>query len=139
MFPSSKVSAFLSHLLEECTNNNSKDPLGAIKFARKALRHLRACQAGIPDDGTEFPSQPYIAGVTSRAKIATAEARQRLVLVGKGTLVPLISSWTHCSVNYLLFYSEDTDHSYAASTLSDEEHAALLDAAMRFPDKQVQT
>ena len=91
MFPSSKVSAFLSHLLEECTNNNSKDPLGAIKSARKALRHLR-CQVGIPDDGTEFPSQPYIAGVTSRAKIATTEARQRLVLVGKGKIVPLISS-----------------------------------------------
>ncbi len=137
MFPSSKFSAFLSHLLEECTNNNSKDPLGAIKSARKALRHLRACQAGIPDDGTEFPSQPCIAGVTSRAKTATTVARQRLVLVGKAKLVPLNSSCTHCVVNYLLFYSEDTDHSYAASTLSDEEYAALLDAAMRFPDKQV--
>ena len=91
VFPSSKVSAFLSHLLEECTNNNSKDSLGAIKSARKALRHLRGCQAGIPDDGTEFPSQPYIAGVTSRAKIATTDARQRLVLVGKAKLVPLNS------------------------------------------------
>ena len=92
MFPSSKVSAFLSYLLEECTNNNSKDPLGAIKSARKALRHLRACQGGIPDDGTDFPSQPYIVGVTSRAKTATASARQRLVLVGKAKLVPLNSS-----------------------------------------------
>ena len=92
VFPSSKVSAFLLHLLEECTNNNSRDPLGAIKSARKALRHLRACQASIPDDGTEFPSQPYIAGVTSRAKTATTEARQRLVLVGKAKLVPLNSS-----------------------------------------------
>ena len=137
MFPSSKVSAFLSHLLEECTNNNSKDPLGAIKSARKALRHLRACQAGIPDDGTEFPSQPYIAGVTSRAKIATTDARQRLVLVGKAKFVSLNS--THCVVNLFLFKSEATNQSYAASTLSDEEYAALLDAAMCFPDKQVQS
>ena len=92
MFPSSKVSAFLSHLLEECTQNHNKDPLGAIKSARKALRHLKACQAGIPDDGTDFPCQPYIAGVTSRAKIATTEARQRFVLVGKAKLVPLNST-----------------------------------------------
>ena len=51
------------------------------KSARKALRHLRACQAGIPDDEAKFPSQPYIAGVTSRATAATAEARQWLVAV----------------------------------------------------------
>ncbi len=76
VFPSSKVSAFLSHILADCTASNSKDPLGAVKSARKALRHLRACQVGIPEEGTEFPSQPYIAGVTSRAKTATAEARQ---------------------------------------------------------------
>ncbi|KAL3137364.1 hypothetical protein ABBQ32_006894 [Trebouxia sp. C0010 RCD-2024] len=44
-------------------------------------RNWRACQAGIPDDGAKFPSQPYIAGVTSRAKTATAEARQWLVAV----------------------------------------------------------
>ena len=81
VYPSSKVSAFLSHILEECTANSSKDPLGAVKSARKALRHLRACQAGIPDDEAKFPSQPYIAGVTSRAKTATAEARQWLVAV----------------------------------------------------------
>ena len=64
------------------------------KVSKKALRHLRACQAGIPDDGTDFPtsSQPYIAGVTSRAKTATIDARQRLVLVGKAKLVPLNSS-----------------------------------------------
>ena len=61
--------------------SNSKDPHGAVKSARKALRHLRACQAGIPDDEAKFPSQPYIAGVTSRAKAATAEARQWLVAV----------------------------------------------------------
>ena len=61
------------------------------------------------------------------------------MLVGKAKLVPLNSSSTHCVVKYLLFYSEDTDHSYAASTLSDEEYAALLDAAMRFPDKQVRS
>ena len=60
------------------------------------MRHLRACQAGIPDDGTEFPSQPYIAGVTSQAKTATTEARQRLVLVGKAKLVPLNKLNTLC-------------------------------------------
>ena len=81
VFPSSKVSAFLSHILADCTASSSKDPHGAVKSARKALRHLRACQAGIPDDGAKFPSQPYIAGVTSRAKTATAEARQWLVAV----------------------------------------------------------
>ncbi|KAL3156263.1 hypothetical protein ABBQ32_012537 [Trebouxia sp. C0010 RCD-2024] len=69
VFPSSKVSAFLSHILADCTASSSKDPHGAVKSARKALRHLRACQAGIPDDGAKFPSQPYIAGVTSRAKM----------------------------------------------------------------------
>ena len=67
MFPSSKVSAFLSHILADCTARSSKDPHGAVKSARKALRHLRACQAGIPDDGAKCPSQPYIAGVTSYA------------------------------------------------------------------------
>ena len=81
MFPSSKVSAFLSHILAHCTASSSKDPHGAVKSERKALRHLRACQTGIPEDGTEFPSQPYIAGVTSRAKTATAEARQWSVIV----------------------------------------------------------
>ncbi|KAL3156250.1 hypothetical protein ABBQ32_012525 [Trebouxia sp. C0010 RCD-2024] len=79
------------------------------KAARKALRHLRACQAGIPDDEAKFPSQPYIAGVTSRAKTATAEARQ----------------------------CEAADPSCSASTLSNEEYASLLEAAKRFPDKQV--
>ncbi len=81
VYSRSKVSAILQSILEECTANNSKDPLGAVKSARKALRHLRACQVGIPDDGTEFPSQPYIAGVTSRAKTVTAEARQWSVAV----------------------------------------------------------
>ena len=81
VFPSSKVSAFLSHILADCMARSSKDPHGAVKSARKALRHLRACQAGIPDDEAKFPSQPYIAGVTSRAKAATAEARQWLVAV----------------------------------------------------------
>ena len=60
VFPSSKVSAFLSHILADCTASSSKDPHGAVKSARKALRHLRACQAGIPDDEAKFPSQPYI-------------------------------------------------------------------------------
>ncbi|DBB06124.1 TPA: hypothetical protein ACH3X3_009680 [Trebouxia sp. C0006] len=109
VLPSSKVSAFLSHILADCTASSSKDPHGAVKSARKALRHLRACQAGIPDDEAKFPSQPYIAGVTSRAKAATAEARQ----------------------------CEEADPSCSASTLSNEEYASLLDAAMRFPDKQV--
>ncbi|KAL3134335.1 hypothetical protein ABBQ38_006592 [Trebouxia sp. C0009 RCD-2024] len=109
VFPSSKVSAFLSHILADCIASSSKDPRGAVKSARKALRHLRACQAGIPDDEAKFPSQPYIAGVTSRAKAATAEARQ----------------------------CEEADPSCSASTLSNEEYASLLDAAMRFPDKQV--
>ena len=81
VYPSSKVSAFLSHILADCIASSSKDPLGAVKSARKALRHLKACQVGIPDEGTEFPSQPYIAGVTSRAKTATAEARQWSVAV----------------------------------------------------------
>ncbi|KAL0037583.1 hypothetical protein WJX77_003742 [Trebouxia sp. C0004] len=66
-------------------------------------------KVGIPEEGTEFPSQPYIAGVTSRAKTATAEARQ----------------------------CEEADPSCSASTLSNEEYASLLDAAMRFPDRQV--
>ncbi|KAL3144258.1 hypothetical protein ABBQ32_004031 [Trebouxia sp. C0010 RCD-2024] len=109
VFPSSKVSAFLSHILADYTASSSKDPHGAVKSARRALRHLRACQAGIPDDEAKFPSQPYIAGVTSRAKTATAEARQ----------------------------CEEADPSCSASTLSNEEYASLLDAAMRFPDKQV--
>ncbi|KAL3144589.1 hypothetical protein ABBQ32_004313 [Trebouxia sp. C0010 RCD-2024] len=109
VYPSSKVFAFLQSILEECTASNSKDPLGAVKSARKALRHLRACQVGIPEEGTEFPSQPYIAGVTSRAKTATAQAR-------------------HC---------EGADPSSSASTLSNEEYASLLEAAMRYPDKQV--
>ncbi|KAL3154348.1 hypothetical protein ABBQ32_013828 [Trebouxia sp. C0010 RCD-2024] len=109
VFPSSKVSAFLSHILADCTASGSKDQHGAVKSARKALRHLRGCQAGIPDDGAKFPSQPYIAGVTSRAKTATAEARQ-------------------CG---------EADPSCSASTLSNEEYASLLDSAMRFPDKQV--
>ena len=81
VFPSSKVSAFLSHILADCTASSSKDPHGAVKSARKALRHLRACQAGIPDEGVDFPSQPYIVGVTSRARTATAEARQWSVAV----------------------------------------------------------
>ena len=76
VFPNSKVSAFLQSILEDCTASSSKDPHGAVKSARKALRYLRGCQAGIPDDEAKFPSQPYIAGVTSRAKTATAEARQ---------------------------------------------------------------
>ncbi|DBA90737.1 TPA: hypothetical protein ACH3X1_003947 [Trebouxia sp. C0004] len=109
VFPSCKVSAVLSHILANCTDSSSKDPHGAVKSARKALRHLRACQTGIPDDEAKFFSQPYIAGVTSRAKAATAEARQ----------------------------CEDADPSCSASTLSNEEYASLLDAAMRFPDKQV--
>ena len=33
--------------------------------------------------------------------------------------------------------SEEADPSCSASTLSNEEYASLLDAAMRFPDKQV--
>ncbi|KAL3149462.1 hypothetical protein ABBQ32_002247 [Trebouxia sp. C0010 RCD-2024] len=74
VFPSRKVSAFLSHIFADCTASSSKDPHGAVKSARKALRHLRACQAGIPDDEAKFPSQPYIAGLISRAKTATAEA-----------------------------------------------------------------
>ena len=49
VYPSNKVSAFLQSILEECTASNSKDPLDAVKSARKALRHLRACQVGIPE------------------------------------------------------------------------------------------
>ena len=32
---------------------------------------------------------------------------------------------------------EDADPSSCASTLSDEEYASVLDAAMRYPDQQV--
>ncbi|KAL3154758.1 hypothetical protein ABBQ38_011304 [Trebouxia sp. C0009 RCD-2024] len=71
--------------------------------------YLRKWKAGIPDEGVDFPSQPYIVGVTSRARTATAEARQ----------------------------CEEADPSCSASTLSNEEYSSLLDAAMRFPDKQV--
>ena len=35
-------------------------------------------------------------------------------------------------------FSEAADPSCSASTLSNEEYSSLLDAAMRFPDKQVQ-
>ena len=37
----------------------------------------------------------------------------------------------------MLVCSEEADPSCSASTLSNEEYASLLDAAMRFPDKQV--
>ena len=37
----------------------------------------------------------------------------------------------------LVCCSEEADPSCSASTLSNEEYASLLDAAMRFPDKQV--
>ena len=130
VFPSNKVSAFLSHILADCTASSSKDH-GAMKSARKALRHLRACQAGIPDDGAKFPSQPYIAGVISRAKTATAEACQWLVAVWQA--MPL-RSHERCM---LVYCSEEADPSCFASTLSNEEYASLLDAAMRFSDKQV--
>ncbi|KAL3144605.1 hypothetical protein ABBQ32_004329 [Trebouxia sp. C0010 RCD-2024] len=42
VFPSSKVSAFLSHILTECTASSSKDPHGAVKSARKALSTLKS-------------------------------------------------------------------------------------------------
>ena len=54
VFPSSKVSAFLSHVLADCTARKSKDPLGDVKSARQALRLLRACQVRIPDEGTSL-------------------------------------------------------------------------------------
>jgi len=38
----------------------------------------------------------------------------------------------------LVCFSEEADPSCSASTLSNEEYSSLLDAAMRFPDKQVQ-
>ncbi|DBB00936.1 TPA: hypothetical protein ACH3X1_000850 [Trebouxia sp. C0004] len=37
VLPSSKVFAFLSHILADCTASSSKDPHGAVKSARKAL------------------------------------------------------------------------------------------------------
>ena len=37
----------------------------------------------------------------------------------------------------LVCCSEEADPSCSASTLSNEEYASLLDAAMHFPDKQV--
>ncbi|KAL0022349.1 hypothetical protein WJX77_002918 [Trebouxia sp. C0004] len=61
----------------------------------------------------EGATQPLVDGSSltkeQKAKAATAEARQ----------------------------CEDADPSCSASTLSNEEYASLLDAAMRFPDKQV--
>ena len=38
----------------------------------------------------------------------------------------------------LVCCSEEADPSCSASTLSNEEYASLLEAAMRYPDKQVQ-
>ena len=38
----------------------------------------------------------------------------------------------------LVCCSEEADPSCSASTLSNEEYASLLDAAMRLPDRQVQ-
>ena len=38
----------------------------------------------------------------------------------------------------LVCFSEEADPSCSASTLSNEEYSSLLDAGMRFPDKQVQ-
>ena len=37
----------------------------------------------------------------------------------------------------LVSCSEEADPSCSASTLSNDEYASLLDAAMRYPDKQV--
>ena len=87
---------------------------------------------GIPDEEAKFPSQPYIAGVTSRANTATAEARQWLVAVCWQSI--LAGHPLRCM---LVCCSEEADPSCSASTLSTEEYASLLDAAMRFPDKQV--
>ncbi|DBA70891.1 TPA: hypothetical protein ACH3X2_011339 [Trebouxia sp. C0005] len=50
----------------------------------------------------------------------------RLVYSGEGATQPLVDD-----------SSEEADPSCSASTLSNEEYASLLDAAMRFPDKQV--
>ena len=80
VYPSSKVSAFLQDLLNEFKARKSKDPLGNIKAARKALRHLRACQTGVPDEQEALPHQPLVAGVTSRAKVATTEAHRGWVV-----------------------------------------------------------
>ena len=38
----------------------------------------------------------------------------------------------------LVCCSEEADPSCSASTLSNEEYASLLEAAMRYPDQQVQ-
>ena len=99
-FPNSKVWAFLSQLLQQCTTNNSKDPLGAVKSARKALQRLRAYKAGIPDSmqgrrtrqQDSRPSQPPIVGVTSCVERAIAEAHDCLVLSGTANIVSLLSS-----------------------------------------------
>ena len=130
MFPNSKLSAFLSHILADCTASNSKDPHGAVKLARKALRQLGACYVGIPDNEAKFPSQPYIAGVTSRAKTATAEACQWLVAdSGKAHwLVMPLTFYKRCMLECC---SKEADPSCSASTLSNEEYASPLDAAMR--------
>ncbi|KAL3144573.1 hypothetical protein ABBQ32_004298 [Trebouxia sp. C0010 RCD-2024] len=85
----------------EWIDDHPEQPEGYLVFP--------SSKAGTPEYEAKFPSQPYITGVTSRAKTATAEARQ----------------------------CEEADPSCSASTLSNEEYASLFDAAMRFPDKQV--
>ena len=129
--PSSKVSAFLQYLLEGHTARKSKDPHGSIRAARKALRHLKACQSGLPDEPEELPHQPLVAGVTSRAKAATTEARRGYA--GHDELHLSTAQFLDCE----LACTEDADPSSSASTLSEEEYASVLDAAMRYPEQQV--
>ncbi|KAL3132286.1 hypothetical protein ABBQ32_008867 [Trebouxia sp. C0010 RCD-2024] len=116
VFPSSKVSAFLSHILADCTASSSKDLHGAVKSTRKASRHLRAGQTGIPEEGTDFPSQPYIAGVASRAKTATAEPRQWSVAVCWQSIL----AGQHCFTTVQLVNNALTE---PGSTFSDAERA----------------
>lgn len=89
--------------------------------ARKAPRDLRACQIGIPVEGTEVS---YIAVITSRAKAATA-----LLVVSSCRLAQLGISCC-CMLIWPCLLP-------AALLLNNQEHPCLLDAAVRFPDTHV--
>ena len=74
--------------------------------------------------------------------MSQAEQRQQQLRLVSGQLLLLakqnLKSYSLGAIDlWHLACSEDADPSCSASTLSNEEYASLLDAAMRFPDKQV--
>lgn len=50
---------------------------GSMRNARKALRHLQACQPGIPDLSLDAEDMDLVKSVSKRARIQTAEYRAR--------------------------------------------------------------